>query len=484
MIDGLKPYPLYTDSGVRWLGEVPAHWAIQRLRSVAEMRVSSIDKHTTDGEQPVRLCNYVDVYKNDRTDKIPLMKATALPEEVERYRLALGDVLITKDSETWTDIGVPSLVEYAAPDLVSCYHLALLRAHPAVLLGSFLLRALQARPITYQFHVLANGVTRYGLPHDAIKSLKLPIPPIEEQQAIVRLLDHADRRIGCYIRAKKKLVALLSEQKQAIIHRAVTRGLDSNVRLKATGNSWFPEIPNNWEALPMRRIIWRAVDGPHHSPQYFDRGIPFLSARNIKEDRWSLDDAKFISEEDYREFSKRIVPERGDVLYTKGGTTGVARAVDLDFAFQVWVHVAVLKLRRDKVLPHYLAMALNTPRCYEQSQLFTRGATNQDLGLSRMKDIVLPLPPLTGQETIVTSVIEMSKGVVHAMEGAQREIDLLREYRTRLIADAVTGKVDVRVAAADLPDEPTTSEDIGLLTDDVAEADAAELDDAEAEITA
>jgi type I restriction enzyme S subunit len=108
------------------------------------MRVSSIDKHTKEGEQPVRLCNYVDVYKNERiTEKIPFMKATALPEEIERYRLQIGDVLITKDSEIWNDIGVPSLVEYSAPDLVSGYHLALLRARRDVLLGPFLHRALQ-----------------------------------------------------------------------------------------------------------------------------------------------------------------------------------------------------------------------------------------------------------------------------------------------------------------------------------------------------
>lgn len=138
----------------------------------------------------------------------------------------LGDVLITKDSETWNDIGVPSLVEYVAPDLVSGYHLALLRARPDCLLGSFLHRALQARPVTYQFHVSANGVTRYGLAHEAIKSLTLPIPPIEEQQAIVRFLDNSDRKIRRYIRAKKKLIALLNEQKQTVIDRAVTRGLD------------------------------------------------------------------------------------------------------------------------------------------------------------------------------------------------------------------------------------------------------------------
>ena len=105
----------------------------------------------------------------------------------------------------------------------------------------------------------------------------------------------------------------------------------------------------------------------------------FLSARNIKVDRSALEDAKFVSEADFDEFSKRVIPEKGDVLYTKGGTTGIARVVDLDFPFQVWVHVAVLKVCRAFIDPYYLAYALNSRPCYEQSQLYTRGATKSTI---------------------------------------------------------------------------------------------------------
>ena len=224
----------------------------------------------------------------------------------------------------------------------------------------------------------------------------------------------------------------------------------------------------------MRRLIVAAIDGPHFSPKYHDSGIPFLSARNLKADRWSLEDAKFISEEDYREFCRRVRPEIGDVLYTKGGTTGVARAVDLEFPFQVWVHIAVLKLNHTRITPEFLAFCLNSPRCYEQSQLFTRGATNQDLGLGRMKDIELPVPPsLTEQARIVEALEAQSLEFTTAISRLAREIDLLREYRTRLVADVVTGKLDVRVAAAQLPEEaaPDTAEDDADLNIDPEAAD-------------
>ena len=119
MTADLNPYPTMKDSGNDWLGAVPQHWEVRRLRTIAELRVSNVDKHTKDNETPVRLCNYVDVYKNDRiSEDIEFMQATATPDEIERFRLDADDVLITKDSETWDDIGVPALVTYSADDLI------------------------------------------------------------------------------------------------------------------------------------------------------------------------------------------------------------------------------------------------------------------------------------------------------------------------------------------------------------------------------
>ncbi len=220
MSDTLPPYPAYKDSDVPWLGRIPAHWEVKRQRNVVDMLVSNIDKHTVEGQVPVRLCNYVDVYKNERiTERLSFMRATASPDDVKRFRLQVGDVVITKDSEMWNDIGVPALVEYAAPDLVCGYHLVILRPRRGIVYGSYLLRALQSQGIASQHYVSANGVTRFGLSHDAIKSVLVPLPPLPEQHAITRYLDYMDRRIRRIIRAKQKLIALLEEQKQAIIHR-------------------------------------------------------------------------------------------------------------------------------------------------------------------------------------------------------------------------------------------------------------------------
>ena len=255
MIYPSKVYPCYKPSADEWLGNVPAHWEVRRLRTVADMRVSNVDKHTNENEIPVRLCNYVDVYKNDRISlAMPFMTATASRDEIERFRLERDDVLITKDSEAWDDIGVPALVTEAADDLLSGYHLALLRPFKEIL-GAYLARTLQSKEVAYQFHMRANGVTRYGLTHTGIQSVRIPLPPLPEQAAIVRYLDHADRRIRRYISARRRLIALLEEEKQAVINQAVTRGLDPNVRLKPSGVEWLGDVPEHWEVVPIKRAF-------------------------------------------------------------------------------------------------------------------------------------------------------------------------------------------------------------------------------------
>ena len=133
-------------------------------------------------------------------------------------------------------------------DLLSGYHLALLRPFKEIL-GAYLAWVLQGRSVAYQFHVRARGVTRYGLTHVGSQSVRIPLPPLSEQCAIVRYLDHVDRRIRRYITAKQKLIDLLEEEKQAIINQAVTRGLDPNVRLKPSGVEWLGDVPEHWEVL-------------------------------------------------------------------------------------------------------------------------------------------------------------------------------------------------------------------------------------------
>ena len=170
MLPRFGRYAKYRESGVEWLGHIPAHWEVQRLKACATVHLSNVDKKSREGESEVLLCNYVDVYYNERIEAdITFMPATATRDQIRRFSLRKGDVLVTKDSETWTDIAVPALVDEDLSGVLCGYHLALIRPRSRVS-GGFLARTLSAVGPRDQFHVAANGITRFGLTADAIRA--------------------------------------------------------------------------------------------------------------------------------------------------------------------------------------------------------------------------------------------------------------------------------------------------------------------------
>ena len=168
-------------------------------------------------------------------------------------------------------------------------------------------------------------------------------------------------------------------------------------------------LPEGWMWSMLGELCYQVADGPHFSPQYVpaSEGVPFLSTRNVRSDGFDLASVKYVSRKDHENFCKRIRPEKHDIIYTKGGTTGIAKLNDLDMEFSVWVHLAVLRIDKEWLLPRYLEMALNSPHCYEQSQQYTQGISNFDLGLTRMIKITVPLPPVAEQHRIVAKVDDL-----------------------------------------------------------------------------
>ena len=462
MIADLKPYPTRKDSGIEWLGEVPEHWEVRRLRTISEMRVSNVDKHTKEEETPVRLCNYVDVYKNDRiSEQMAFMRATAATEEIARFRLAAGDVLITKDSETWDDIGVPALVTMPANDLISGYHLALLRPFTDLLVGGYLFRALQSKAIAYQFHVEAKGVTRYGLSHAGIKSIWFPLPPLPEQTAIARFLDHADRRIRKHIRAKQKLIGLLEEQKQAIIHRAITRGLDPDIPLKPSGVEWLGDVPAHWEVRQLGRMgKFTKGNGGTKEDEVSD-GVPCVRYGDlymhhnffIRRSRLCVTRERAI---DY------TVIQYGDVLFAGSGETieEIGKSAVNLIKSEVCCGGDIILFRPSvEVDAHFMGYVSDCPLSAHQKSCMGRGITVMHIYGDRLKYMWISLPPLAEQSAIAKFIGKTTVNIDAAIDHARREIELLQEYRTRLIADVVTGKLDIREAAANLPEETEESDE-------------------------
>lgn len=224
---GLDPSPRLKPSGVEWLGDVPEHWDVKRLKFEATYRTSSVDKKAADGEVPVRLCNYTDVYYRDhiRASDGDFMEATATPAEKQRFHLQVGDLLITKDSEDWRDIAVPALVEETADDFVCGYHLGIIRPSLGVY-PPFMLRVFQSGAVNQQFQIAATGVTRYGMPNAAAGNAVVPIPPLSEQRAIAAFLDSELSRLHEVTRVTQSAIERLQEYRSALISAAVTGKID------------------------------------------------------------------------------------------------------------------------------------------------------------------------------------------------------------------------------------------------------------------
>jgi type I restriction enzyme S subunit len=304
--------------------------------------------------------------------------------------------------------------------------------------------------VATQYHVSANGVTRYGLSHNAIKSVLLPLPPISEQSAISRFLDHADRRIRRYIRAKERLAALLSEERQAIIHYAVTRGVDPSVRLKPSGVKWLGDVPTQWQIQRNGRLF-----AQRNQTGFAELPILEVSLRTgVRIRDFEASDRKQVMSD--RGKYKRAV--RGDIAYNMmrmwQGAAGVAPVDGL-------VSPAYVVARpRKGTESRYFGYLFRTPAYMGEVDRYSRGIVKDRNRLywEDFKQMPSPCPPTKEQVQIADAIDERTKAINETIERAQREIELIREYRTRLIADVVTGKLDVREAATKLPGEPEATE--------------------------
>ena len=219
---GLDPAAPRKDSGVAWLGQVPAHWEVKRLKTNADIIPSNIDKKSYDDELPIQLCNYTDVYYNDIiVPEMPFMQATASQEQIHKFSLKAGDIIVTKDSETADDIAIPAYVPQTIPNVVCGYHLALIRITNGII-GKYLFYYFLSVQAKSYFETRANGLTRVGLGQAAIGNLPLPLPPLAEQQAIAVFLDRECARIDALISKAEQAIVLLRERRSALIAAAVT----------------------------------------------------------------------------------------------------------------------------------------------------------------------------------------------------------------------------------------------------------------------
>ena len=442
-----RPYLEYKDSGVKWLGEIPAHWDMRRLKTVASVQLSNVDKKTKEGQTTVKLCNYVDVYYNDFiTSELEFMKATATIGQVRRFRLEPGDVLITKDSESWNDIAIPAVVAEALADVLCGYHLAHIR--PSTDLdGRFLKHQFSAIGIRDQFHVAANGITRFGLGGDAIRRGLFPIAPIEEQQAIADFLNRETAKIDALVARKERLIELLQEQRTAVITRAVTRGLDPNVPMKDSGIEWLGTIPAHWRVTKLKHACERVFVGIAEAATfaYVDEGVPMLRSTDIRANRVRTDDIRYIAVG----FAAGLASKQlrtDDIVTVRTGNAGVSVVVPPAYDRGQCFTLVVSRLTNAHD-SRYFCYWLNVPPGQEQFKVEGMGTAQVNISVPIVKNAVVCIPPPEEQVRIANWIERELVRWDRLTAKISLAIDHLREFRSSLISAAVTGKIDVRKEA-------------------------------------
>ena len=433
--------------------DLPAGWLQERLCNVTELRTSNVDKKSADGEQAVKLCNYVDVYYHDKIrSEIAFMDATATTAQIENFTLRKGDVVMTKDSETPDDIGIPALVAEDIPDLVCGYHLTILRAFPDVMIGEYLFYALSSRISAYQFYLAANGVTRFGLTYQGTKNLKITYPEDKKHQKRIALfLDWKTGRIDALIARKKKLIEKLTEKRVAIVTHAVSEGINPAAPLNDSGTTWLGKVPLHWEVKRLRFLI-EAIDqgwspSASNAPAEGDElGVLKLSA--VSAGRFVPEENKMLKE--IPESQAIQTPRKHDLLVTRANTperVGDACVVQDNYP-QLIIPDLIYRLTVDRSQSNegFISYFLLSKKGRAQIEADARGSSGSmvKLGQGHLKNFRIPSPPVEEQQKIRKYLDEQTGRIDGLMKKINDAIARLTEYRTAIITAATTGKIDVR----------------------------------------
>ena len=474
---------------MRWLGGVPKHWEVRRLGTSVEGCINGIWGNDPNGSEDlpcVRVADFDRVRLRVRLKK-PTLRAIA-PGERNRRLLKKGDLLLEKSGGgDLQPVGVVMLYDHDAEAVCSNF---VARMPVSARCDSSYLMYLHSHLYAIRLNVRSIKQTTGIQNLDSSSYLGEPVsfPPLPEQAAIVRFLDHADRRIRRYIRAKQRLIALLEEQKQAIIHQAVTGQVDVRTgrpypAYKPSGVEWLGDVPEHWERARLKAFLLRPMrNGLFKKKDAFGSGAPLVNVADIYHDSFQIDPASLDRVQTTPDELRTYQVRTGDLFFVRSslkleGTGRSAVAIDCEAGSVFECHLVQGRPDPRRAVARFLAFQLNSfsLRHYmiSRANVVTMATVSQGV----LASCPVFLPSISEQEGLLKQIDGECARVAATYDRAHREIDLLHEYRTRLIADVVTGKLDVREAATGLPEVYLLADEFDVLTE-APETGMMELEDA------
>ena len=434
--------------------ELPPDWKLEKLKFYADIRNSNVDKTISEDEELVRLCNYTDVYYNDRiTPNLHFMEGSATETEIARFHLKRDQVIITKDSEGWDDIGISALVTEDMPEVLCGYHLSVFE--PGLELdGGFLTWLCRAEPLNDQFKLAANGVTRFGLGLYAIKNAFIALPPLDTQRRIVRFLDEKTVKIDGLIAKKRELLDRLAEKRQALITCAVTRGLDpdtainhsnigtrSGVRraVERAGRMTELVLPNDWSSKRLKHLATYNDEVLAESTDE-DKEIDYVEISGVSLSQ-GIEEIENTSFGQAPSRARRKV-RSGDILISTVRTYLRAIATVDEASPDLIASTGFCVVRpNDDVDSGFLGWAAKSEPFVSEVVARSVGVSYPAINASELVTIYLPLPPIDTQRRIVQFLDEKTTQIDVLIEGIEDSVVRLEEYRSAHVTVAVTGQL-------------------------------------------
>ena len=430
----MKPYPEYKPTGLAWLPEIPKHWDWIMLSQIA---TEQCNKNAERTERNVLSLSYGRIIQKKN------LFAGLSPQDYGTYQIISPGNIVMRLTDLQNDHkSLRTGLAEMRGIITSAYTCLKTNHNPAFL--HYLLHCYDIRKV---FYGLGGGV-RQSIGFKDIRGLRFPFPPADEQAQIVRYLDAMTAKINKLIRAKKRQIALLQEQKQAIINQAVTRGLDPDVELKDSGIDWLGPIPKQWQIVRMKNLFSFINRGT--TPDYIeDRSYTkVVNQATFSKGYWDETQIRFtrVSPDIARGLLKQ-----NDVLLasTGGGVLGKVYLFIQNGTYIADSHVTILRTQRKDVSPAYFFALLSTMYDFINAKL-AKGSTNQtELQKDLLCSLVVPFPDIETQNVIVNFLDKKINIINLLIQEYQKTIEQYFEYKNSLIAAVVTGKVDVRHIAVE-----------------------------------
>jgi len=422
----------------------PEDWQIKKLKEVSKIIPSNVDKKTNPNEKKILLCNYMDVYYKDYIDdKIDFMESTASELEIEKFSLVKGDVLITKDSETWDDIAVSAVVAQKLNNVLCGYHLALIRPDIDIIEGDFLAKLLKAKFINKQFQRQSQGLTRFGLTVSAIEDSLITFPHIPEQRQIAKILstvDDAIEKTDVIIKETQKL-------KKGLMQKLFTEGI-GHTRFRETK---IGRIPDEWEVITLQnmiddRIILGHLDGNHgslypRSNEFVHEGVPYLIANCIVNGKIDFNKGKFLSKERAEKLQKGFA-NNFDVLFAHNATVGPVGILETNLDYVILsTSLTYYRCDQNNLNPYYLYHYMSSSLFTKQYERVMKQTTRNQVPITAQRKFFHIIPARDEQDKIADILTNCDLKIENEIQNK----DELTKLKKGLMQILITGKVRVKV---------------------------------------